>query len=289
MLREMLARVRSRDALILLYHRVTTLANDRWSIAVTPSHFAEQMEVLRRRATIVPLSALDSVAARPNARGATVLVTFDDGYADNLYEALPVLQRYDVPATVFVASDAVVQAREFWWDDLERLVPPAEYDAAWARLREIGADEREATLDGLRAAADVETTPRPDYRPLTPNELACLARDDRIAIGAHTASHARLAALPEAEQRAEIETGRDALQAIIDRRVESFAYPFGRAGDYTAETMAIVREVGFTRACSNQAGRFDPSTNRFAIPRLYVRDWSGDEFAAALRDQGIRV
>src|SRR6478736_4340236 len=247
MLRKMLARLRSRDALILLYHRVTALANDRWSIAVTPAHFAEQMEVLRRRTTIVPLPALDSVAARPNARGGTVLVTFDDGYADNLYEALR------------------------------------------ARLREVGADEREATLDALRAAADVETSPRPDYRPLTPNELACLARDGRIAVGAHTASHARLAALPEAAQRADIETGRKALQAIIDRPVESFAYPFGRAGDYTAETMAIVREAGFTRACSNQAGRVDRSTDRFALPRLYVRDWNGDEFAAALRDHGIRV
>ncbi len=59
MLRKMLARLRSRDALILLYHRVTALANDRWSIAVTPAHFAEQMEILRRRTTIVPLSALD--------------------------------------------------------------------------------------------------------------------------------------------------------------------------------------------------------------------------------------
>ena len=218
-----------------------------------------------------------------------MLVTFDDGYADNLYEALPVLQRFDIPATVFVSTDAVVQAREFWWDELERLVPPAEYDAVWARLQEVGADERVATLDALRAAADAETTPRPNYRPLTPNELACLARDERIAIGAHTASHTRLAALPEAEQRADIETGREALQAIVDRPVESFAYPFGRAGDYTAETMAIVRQAGFTRACSNQAGRVDRSTDRFALPRLYVRDWNGDEFAAALRDQGIRV
>jgi peptidoglycan/xylan/chitin deacetylase (PgdA/CDA1 family) len=90
-------------------------------------------------------------------------------------------------------------------------------------------------------------------------------------------------------QRAEIETGRAVLQSIVGRPIESFAYPFGRAGDYTAETMDLVREAGFTRACSNQAGRIGRSTNRFALPRLYVRDWSGDEFAAALRDQGLRV
>ena len=115
MLREMIARLRAPDPLILLYHRVTRLANDRWSIAVTPAHFAEHMDVLRRRATVLPLSVLDA-PARPNARAAKVVVTFDDGYADNLHEALPVLQRFDIPATVFVSTDAVVQSREFWWD-----------------------------------------------------------------------------------------------------------------------------------------------------------------------------
>jgi peptidoglycan/xylan/chitin deacetylase (PgdA/CDA1 family) len=289
MLRETIARLRPRDPLILLYHRVTHLANDRWSIAVTPAHFAEQMEVLHRRATALPLSALGDSVTRPNARAARVVVTFDDGYADNLHEALPILQRFDVPATVFVATDAVVRSREFWWDDLERLVAPSDYDAVWARLRDVGGREREGALDALRDAAGVGSAPRPEKRPLTPDELACLARGVRIAIGAHTASHARLAALTGAEQRADIETGLKAAESIIGRRIESFAYPFGRAGDYTAETMAIVREAGFTRACSNQAGRVDRSTDRYALPRLYVRDWNGDEFAAALNDLGLRV
>jgi len=289
MLREVLARLRSPDPLILLYHRVTCLANDRWSIAVTPTHFAEQMEILRRRATVLPLSALGAPGTRPNARSTVVFVTFDDGYADNLHEALPVLQRFDVPATVFVSTDAVLQAREFWWDDLERLAATDEYDATWARLRDLGARERDAVLDALRASAGVDCAPRTDKRPLTPDELALLATDARIAIGAHTASHARLSALTGAGQRHEIEAGRAALQSIIARPVETFAYPFGRAGDYTAETMDLVREAGFTLACSNQAGRVDRSTDRFALPRLYVRNWNGDEFAAALRDVGLRV
>lgn len=291
MLRDAVARWRSRnhDALILLYHRVTHLPNDRWSIAVTPEHFAEHMELVRRRATIVPLSGLDAALAAPNARAVTIAITFDDGYADNLYEALPVLQRHDVPATVFVASDPVVRAREFWWDDVERLVEPTEYDATWMRLRDVDAQERDATLDALRSAAGVESAPRPAYRPLTPDELACLGHDVRIEIGAHTASHARLGKLTAAAQRAEIETGRLSLESIIERPVESFAYPFGRPGDYTAHTMDLVREAGFARACINQAGLVDRSTDRFALPRLYVRDSNGDEFAAALRDRGIRL
>ena len=291
MLRDAVARWRSRgrDSLILLYHRVTDLPNDRWSIAVTPEHFAEHMELVRRHLNIVPLSELDATLAAPNARAMTVVVTFDDGYADNLHEALPVLQHHDVPATVFVASDAVVREREFWWDDLDRLVGPAEYDAVWARLRDVDGQEREATLSTMRSAAGVESVPRAAYRPLASDELACLARDVRIEIGAHTVSHPRLGALPGAAQRTEIEAGKVALESIIGRRVESFAYPFGRAGDYTVETTHLVREAGFARACINQAGVVDRSTDRFALPRLYVRDWNGDEFAAALSEHGIRI
>lgn len=291
MLRDAVARwhSRGRHALILLYHRVTHLPNDRWSIAVTPEHFEEHMALVRRRSNVVPLSGLDAALAAPNARTMTIAVTFDDGYADNLYEALPILQRHDVPATVFVASDPIVRAREFWWDDLERLVDSAEYDGIWTRLRDVDAREREAMLETLRSAADIQHAPRSAYRPLTPDELLCLARDVRIEIGAHTASHARLGALTQAAQRAEIEAGRVALESIIGRPVEGFAYPFGRAGDYTAETMHVVREAGFARACVNQAGVVDRSTDRFALPRLYVRDWNGDEFAAALRELGFRV
>jgi peptidoglycan/xylan/chitin deacetylase (PgdA/CDA1 family) len=216
-------------------------------------------------------------------------VTFDDGYADNLHEALPILQRHDLPATAFVATGPVTSAREFWWDDLDRLVAPADYDAEWRKLRDLGAADREHALGALRAAAAVSPVPRSDRRPLTPGELASLSQDAHIEIGSHTSWHSRLGVMPQAAQRAEIDDARRTLEAIIDRPIESFSYPFGRTGDYTAETMNLVRGAGFTRACINQAARVDRTTDRFALPRLYVRDWNGDEFAAALREYGVRV
>jgi peptidoglycan/xylan/chitin deacetylase (PgdA/CDA1 family) len=50
-----------------------------------------------------------------------VIITFDDGYADNLYNAKPILEDYDMPATVYVATGYIGQKREFWWDELEGL------------------------------------------------------------------------------------------------------------------------------------------------------------------------
>lgn len=51
-----------------------------------------------------------------------IALTFDDGYADNLHRAKPLLERYEIPATVFVATGYLGQNREFWWDELERLL-----------------------------------------------------------------------------------------------------------------------------------------------------------------------
>ena len=110
-------------ALILLYHRVADVLSDPWGLAVTPQHFAEQMAVLRQRAHPMPLAEM----ARALQQGAplprrAVAVTFDDGYADNLLQAQPILERFGVPATIFLVSGSLGCAQEFWWDALDRML-----------------------------------------------------------------------------------------------------------------------------------------------------------------------
>ena len=109
-------------ALILLYHRVAKLRTDPWGLAVTPRRFAEHLEVLRERANPVQLGELTRTLGDGGLPDRSVVVTFDDGYLDNLLNAKPLLERYEVPATVFVASGFIGQEREFWWDELDRLL-----------------------------------------------------------------------------------------------------------------------------------------------------------------------
>jgi peptidoglycan/xylan/chitin deacetylase (PgdA/CDA1 family) len=112
----------AKRALILVYHRVTKLANDPFLLAVEPERFAEQMELVRSCCNPISLQQLVDELQEKKLTKKAVVVTFDDGYADNLLQAKPVLERYEIPATVFVTTGHIGSQHEFWWDELDRLL-----------------------------------------------------------------------------------------------------------------------------------------------------------------------
>jgi peptidoglycan/xylan/chitin deacetylase (PgdA/CDA1 family) len=112
----------SPNAVVLLYHRVSDVRLDSHSLCVTPEHFAEQMQVLRRLGEPVSLRSLTRGLRAGKLPHRGIVVTFDDGYSDNLYNAKPILEKHDVPATVFVAAGYVGFDGEYWWDELERIL-----------------------------------------------------------------------------------------------------------------------------------------------------------------------
>lgn len=185
-------------------------------------------------------------------------------------------------------------------------------------LRRVSAEEREATLAGLATASGApdrveapapgsgrlgagtpgpdrlgvgapgsnmdasERSPRPTHRVLTPAEVVRLTQGGAIEIGAHTSTHPALAALPLTRQRAEIADCRATLQSLVGHNVASFAYPFGSRADYTGATVALVRETGFTLACSARPGAVGRWSDRLQLPRMLVRDWDAETFAQRL-------
>jgi len=108
-------------SVILAYHRVAEVDPDPFNLAVTPAHFAEQLEAARRLLNPVTLGDLVKGVHTGDVPAGAVAVTFDDGYADNLHQARPLLDRHDVPATVFLATRLIDGRREFWWDQLVRI------------------------------------------------------------------------------------------------------------------------------------------------------------------------
>jgi peptidoglycan/xylan/chitin deacetylase (PgdA/CDA1 family) len=107
---------------ILMYHRVVELPLDSHCLTVTPQHFGEHLEIIRKRYSIIGLRRLVEALEGQRLPRRAVVITFDDGYTDNLYNAKPLLERWDAPATVFVTTGHVGELREFWWDELERLL-----------------------------------------------------------------------------------------------------------------------------------------------------------------------
>jgi peptidoglycan/xylan/chitin deacetylase (PgdA/CDA1 family) len=108
--------------LILLYHRVAEVESDPWLLSVTPRHFAEQLEVLRKVGRPMRLCHLVQNLREGKSQYRPLVVTFDDGYSDNLYNAKPLLERYEIPATIFLTTGCMGQNREFWWDELDRML-----------------------------------------------------------------------------------------------------------------------------------------------------------------------
>ena len=110
----------ARRAIILGYHRVAQIAHDPFDLCASPDSFESQLKMLSQIA--YPLRLQDLVASIQEKRIPEngVVITFDDGYADVLYNALPLLEKYKIPATIFVTTGKL--GKEFWWDELERIV-----------------------------------------------------------------------------------------------------------------------------------------------------------------------
>jgi len=148
---------------ILLYHRVGEGVPDPQLLAVTPAHFAEHLEILAQACTPVRLRELRRSQGRRDPRRAAVAVTFDDGYADNLLQAKPLLEAACVPATVFVASGHLGGA-EFWWDELAGILLDTPQLPPVLTCRVDGVDRTWPVGDGPEAYRgwDVIQPPRGD-------------------------------------------------------------------------------------------------------------------------------
>ena len=108
---------------VLLYHRIADAETDPQLLCVTPKHFAEHLEVIRRFYRPLALPKLSSHLRSGLLRSRSLALTFDDGYADNFLHAKPLLDRSGIPATVFVTAGQVGSAEEFWWERFCALLP----------------------------------------------------------------------------------------------------------------------------------------------------------------------
>lgn len=295
-------------AVVLMYHRVATLADDAYGIAVRPDRFTEHVEHLAGLGCVVPLGEV----LEPS-RALRLAITFDDGYVDNATVADPLLAEAGLPATYFITTGRL-GGRRFWWDRLATALLredlPAGLDAPVAgrdlwlslvddrarrtalhfvhrRLRELPPGDLEAAVDALLDVLPADDAPADDLS-MTDAQLRALAARPGVEIGAHTRTHLQLALHAEAVQREEVLGSVEDLTALLARPVTSFAYPFGGRSAVGEVAPRLTREAGCALACTTDQAAVAASGDAQRVPRLNVLDWTADELDAQVRALTLR-
>jgi peptidoglycan/xylan/chitin deacetylase (PgdA/CDA1 family) len=285
---------------VLIYHRVRPQSDDLFPFIVDAARFEMQMRLLRERFTPLPLfEAIERLQADALPRRA-VCVTFDDGYADNVEVALPILLRYGVPATFFI-STGFLDGGSMWNDvviETLRALPGPKVDLSSIGLGlrpHASIQERRATVEEtLRSIKYLPVNERADavrrVRQLCEHDVAHSAimmtrgqvrelHRAGMGIGGHTVSHPILTRLDDEAARAEIHNGRRELESIIGAPVESFAYPNGKPGqDYQWREVEIVRALGFRCAFSTAWGAVSAQSDLLQLPRFTPWDFDPARF-----------
>jgi peptidoglycan/xylan/chitin deacetylase (PgdA/CDA1 family) len=297
--------MRSGGTLILCYHRIAESVEDPFYLCVRPDNFAAHLEEMSRAREPSTLADVSVPSRRPR-----VVVTFDDGYRDNLTSALPIAESKGVPITVFVTSGILGSHNGLWWDRLGTLLrarPPhvreidlpvggrnirlplgssgirADLASVRSHLLPLRVPEIERALDAVSEQWQVDSAPPPDAGTLTPEDLLQLAASDCVTIGAHTVDHVRLRDRPAREQQDTISGSKGELEQSIGRAVSHFAYPFGRRDDFDVRSVDAVRSAEFDTACTAIPGTARSSTDPYRLPRRLVMDWGRLRFKAQMQ------
>lgn len=292
---------------VLIYHRISDLQLDPQLLCVTPDNFDVHLGELTRNYRVVPLYQMIEECKGGCCLPGTVSLTFDDGYLDNLTNALPLLEKHKVHATIFITSGMVGTNEEFWWDAVERIFLtasnlPVEFSFAGRRwllhtpeeklvcadeicslLRDCSPEEMEQLLRELFNWSGVAREARSTHRILNHRQLKELAASPYIEIGAHSKHHVRLSRLPVHRQRIEIMTSKQQLEMVINKPVRLFSYPFGTSADFNPDTLQSVIDAGYHAAIANIQGEVSLPVDLYAIPRRLVRNWKREVFCEWMR------
>jgi len=287
---------------ILMFHRVRPWRGGAFApnrlLEITPVFLAECIDALREAG--FDIISLDAALARirggePSARRFAVL-TFDDGYRDNLEHALPVLRAREAPFTLYVAPGFADRTAPLWWVELEEAVrrmarmdvevagvrfeavtvTDQEKSEAFARLywllRALPERELRAVVRLLGEQAGLDSAELTAAACMDWAELAAMASEPLCVIGAHTVTHPRLAHVPADEMLEEMRASREIVETRLGVTVRHFAYPVGDPGSAGVREFDAAHTLGFASAVTTRPGMVfaEHAAHLTALPRLSV-------------------
>jgi peptidoglycan/xylan/chitin deacetylase (PgdA/CDA1 family) len=282
---------------IVMYHGVVRapLPVSDWCF-LEEDIFRQQIEYLSRNFRVLHLSDALKLLRQGAVEKPTAVVTFDDGYRNNFDVAFPVLKASGVPATIFLTTGFVDTADSIWfchiiralsltrksslrWEDTEMDLSDARAKAAasarlQAAIKQRPAAETGALLRQIHQALEVEPTatfaPESPFRILDSAAIRALVESGLVEFGAHTVTHPILSRLSPQEQAKEIAGSVEAVTRLTGQACRFFAYPNGKARDYDAHTVGLLRNHGIEAAVTTAAGANDRDPSLLELQRYGV-------------------
>jgi peptidoglycan/xylan/chitin deacetylase (PgdA/CDA1 family) len=246
----------------------------------------------------IDLVTMDEALLRMDDRRSKpfVTVTFDDGYRDTYKCALPILQRLNVPFTIYVPTHAVTRELYAWWLGLRILFKERDVVTIDAMNQRFSCFDIASKVTALRTVTTwvghdfrLKDTLRKTFTSngislealsdkyfLNCEELRELARRPLAEVGAHSTSHAALSTLAREDMEAEMSANRDFLENLIERKVSHFAYPYGTDQACGDREFAAARRLGFISGTTTTNRSIDHGSSKYALPRLNLtgRFWT---------------
>lgn len=286
----------------LMYHRICTegsgsdgsFAPNR-ELMVRESEFDAQMRHLAANYNCVSLPDAVELLKKGKLPRRSVIVTFDDGYLDNLTLALPILKTYGIPATLYVTTGIVEKSTNLWWYELESLIgredrfdfrfnqkPRAQQESGHGKklarfnrlsqmLKRMTPEDQHQFLEQLRNWSSMPTFSFRGHV-LDRFQVKQLSDEPLMTIGAHTHNHSVLSNLDESQLRCEVETSRSLLEQWTGRPVSHLAYPFGGRDQARRREFRVAEELGYASATTTRLGHIHAHHSRklHALPRIAI-------------------
>jgi peptidoglycan/xylan/chitin deacetylase (PgdA/CDA1 family) len=289
-----LRRVSHSKYAILCYHRVGTEGIPYYSTMPT-RQFEMQMQFLRENFRVLSLRQLCDELRNPAGCGRGVAVTFDDGYSDLFTQALPVLRKYEIPATVYLTAGCIETGEVAWYDRiflaLQVAPGPAIEVPIKGGLRFLLGSPQQRVEIGAQIVSILRRTAVPEQRhfcaaleqqlslpldKLTHRMLSWAQvremRSAGIFFGSHTLSHPVLSQLDIADIEKELRESKSILETRLGEPVLDFAFPFGKAEDCGPIARAAVARCGYRSAVTTVWGINTPGADMHSLKRLRLGD-----------------
>jgi peptidoglycan/xylan/chitin deacetylase (PgdA/CDA1 family) len=284
-------------AVIILFHEIQQDCRSELMTGTSVSLFENSLDWLQREGWA--FVSLDECLRRLSSNDRSyryAVLTFDDGYRDNVSVALPILERRNAPFSMYVPTGALTRSMQSWWlgarklfltrdkvtiDALGRQFHCSDFRGKMSAFTEVirwvhEDYRRAAMLAPTFEKSGISLEALNDAYFLDERELRSLARHPLATIGGHTTSHRALATLDSSWARAELAGNRDYLENLLQSPVRHVAYPYGTPKACGHREAELANEVGFQTAVTTQQGRvYDERVNYFALPRIGIYSLSG--------------